>query len=127
MAKTDLKTVPDYIAAQPKAMRPLLRAVRSAIRKGATGAEESISYGLPTYKLRGRPVIYFAGWKHHFSIYPCTARLVQALKTELSGCEIEKGTIRFPLSEPAPVKLIEAIARVRTEEVSSLEAQRRSR
>ena len=125
MARTHPESVSDYIAAQPDPVQPLLRRVRSAIRKGAAEADESISYGIPTYKLRGRPVIYFAAWKRHFSIYPSTRPLVEKFKDQLSGYEVEKGTIRFPLSEPAPERLIAAIARFRAKEVTTLSERRK--
>ena len=92
------------------------RAVRAAIRKGVPGVEESISYQMPTYKLGGRRVLFFAGWKKHYSLYPVTDSLVAEFKDELEPYEISKGTIRFPLSAPAPVKLIERIAKFRAGE-----------
>jgi uncharacterized protein YdhG (YjbR/CyaY superfamily) len=63
-------------------------------------------------------VIYFAGWKQHYSIYPATAPLVKAFKTDLAPYELSKGTIRFPLGEEVPAKLIERIAKFRAEEVA---------
>jgi uncharacterized protein YdhG (YjbR/CyaY superfamily) len=64
-------------------------------------------------------VIYFAGWKQHYSLYPANRRLVAAFKKELAPYEVnDKGTIRFPLDEPVPVKLIEAIAKFRAKEVA---------
>lgn len=122
MAKTDCKSVDEYIASQPQAVQGFLKRVRSTIRKAVAGAEESISYGIPTYKLRGRPVIYFGGWKQHYSLYPATAHLVAAFKHELTPYEVNnKGTIRFPLSGPVPVKLIEGIAKFRSKEVAERE------
>ena len=64
MAKT-FKSVDDYIASQPKEVRGLLERVRAAIAKAVPGAEEQISYGIPAFKLYGRPVLYFGGWKQH--------------------------------------------------------------
>jgi uncharacterized protein YdhG (YjbR/CyaY superfamily) len=117
MAKT-FKSVDDYIASQPKEVRGLLERVRAAIAKAVPGAEEQISYGIPAFKLYGRPVLYFAGWKQHYSLYPSTAPLVEAFKKELAPYEVNnKGTIRFPLSEPVPVKLIAALARFRAKQV----------
>jgi len=121
MAKTDVKSVDEYIASHPKAVQRVLKRVRSTIRKAMPGAEEMISYGIATYKLHGRPVLYFAGWSHHYSLYPSTNRLVAAFKDELAPYEVTKGTIRFPLSEPVPVKLIEGIAKFRTKEVAGRE------
>jgi len=121
MSKPDFKSVDDYIASQPETVRGILKRVRSTIRKAVPGAEEVISYKIPTYKLRGGPVLYFAGWKQHYSLYPASAHLVAALKDDLAPYQVDKGTIRFPLSEPVPVKLIERIAKFRAKEVAKRE------
>jgi uncharacterized protein YdhG (YjbR/CyaY superfamily) len=119
MAKTDFKSIDEYIASRPESVRPILERVRRTIKEAVPEAEETISYQMPAYKLRGRAVLYFAGWKEHYSLYPSTARLTVAFKTELKSYEVAKGTIRFPLSEPVPVKLIEGIAKFRAMEVAA--------
>ena len=116
--KTGFKSVDEYIAAQPAAVQDILGRVRNAIRKAIPRAEETISYKIPTYKLHNRPVLYFAGWKQHYSLYPASGHLVAAFKDDLASYEVSKGTIRFPLSEPVPVKLIERIAKFRAKEVA---------
>lgn len=122
MAKHTFKSVDEYIASHRTAVQRVLRRVRGAIRKAVPGADETISYGIPTYKLQGRPVLYFAGWKEHYSLYPSTGRLVAAFKNALAPYEVNnKGTIRFPLDEPVPVKLIEGIAKFRAKEVAERE------
>jgi uncharacterized protein YdhG (YjbR/CyaY superfamily) len=118
MAKTDFKSVDEYIATQPKDVQPTLRRVRGIIRKAVPGAAEVISYQIPAYKLPGGAVLYFAGWKEHYSLYPATAPLVAALAKALAPYEVRKGTIRFPLSEPVPATLIERIARFRAKETA---------
>ena len=118
MAKTDFKSVDEYIASQPEGVQRTLKRLRSTIRKAVPEAEEVISYQIPAYKLHGRPVLYFAGWKEHYSIYPSTDRVVAAFKADLAPYELSKGTIRFPLSDPVPVKLIEGIAKLRAREVA---------
>ena len=121
MAKTNLKSVDEYIASQPEAVQGVLERVRSSIRKAVPLAEEVISYQIPAYKLHNRPVLYFAGWKQHFSLYPATAHVVAAFKDDLAGYQISKGTIRFPLFEAVPVKLIGRIAKFRAKEVAERE------
>jgi len=121
MAKTGFKSVDEYIASQPEATRGVLERVRRTIRKALPGAEEVISYQIPAYKLNGRTVIYFAGWRQHYSVYPSTDSLVARFKKDLARYEISKGTIRFPLSEAVPVKLIEVVARFRAKEVAQRE------
>lgn len=119
MAKTDFKSVDQYIAAQPEAVQGLLERVRSTIRKAVPAAGEVISYQIPAYKLPGGAVLYFAGWKQHYSLYPATKGVVAAFKDDLAPYEVNnKGTIRFPLSKPVPVKLIERIAKLRAKEVA---------
>lgn len=118
MAKTDVTSVAEYIATFPEDVQAILKRVRRTIRKAVPGAEESISYKIPTYKLNGDPVLYFAGWKKHYSLYPVTEELVEEFKDELAPYEINKGTVRFPLSEPVPVKLIERIAKLRVKEAA---------
>jgi uncharacterized protein YdhG (YjbR/CyaY superfamily) len=117
MTKTEFRSVDQYIATHPENVQAILQRVRSAIRKAVPGAEETISYQIPAYKLQGRPVIYFAGWKQHYSLYPATDRVVETFKDDLAPYKMSRGTIRFPLSKPAPVKLIAGIARLRAKEV----------
>jgi uncharacterized protein YdhG (YjbR/CyaY superfamily) len=117
VAKTNSKAVDDYIASQPKAVRSVLQRVRSVIRKALPEAEEVISYQIPAFRLHGRIVLYFAAWKEHYSIYPAL-EAAAAFKDELAGYKVSKGTIRFPLSEPVPAKLIERIAKFRAKVVA---------
>lgn len=116
MANTDYKSVDEYIASKAETLQSVLASVRSAIRKAIPTAEEVISYQIPAYRLRGSPILWFAGWKQHFSLYPAGDRLVSAFKEDLAKYEIKKGTIRFPLSEPVPAPLIERIAAFRASE-----------
>ncbi|HEV7678033.1 MAG TPA: DUF1801 domain-containing protein [Candidatus Dormibacteraeota bacterium] len=119
MATTNFASVDDYIAAQPAAVQPILQQVRDAIHKGLPGADEVISYQIPAFRLGGTRVIHLAGWKKHFSLYPASPGLMETFKDELAPYQVEKGTIRFPLSQPVPVDLIERLARFRGGEASS--------
>lgn len=114
-----LETVAAYIAAQPKATQSALKRLRGVIRKAVPKAEECMSYQMPTYKLGGWVVIHFAGWKAHVALYPGAGHVVAALKAELKPYAVSKGTIRFPLSQPLPEKLIARIAKGRAEEVEA--------
>ena len=119
MAKPDLKSVDAYIASQPGHIQPVLERVRRIIRKAVPLAEEMISYKIPTYKLHGRAMLYFAGWKQHDSLYPAGQRLVAAFPDEFASYKISKGTIRYPLSEPVPARLIARIAKFRAQELAA--------
>ena len=116
MAKTDFKSVDDYIASQPEAVQKVLALVRKTIRAAVPTADETISYQIPAYKLPGGHVLYFAGWKKHYSLYPAGDRLAAAFREELAAYELSKGTIKFPFSEPVPVRLIGRIAKFRAAE-----------
>ncbi len=116
MAKTDFQSVDDYIATFPKAVQTLLRRVRSTIRKAVPGAVESISYQIPAYKVAGFPVLFFAGWKQHYSLYPITGAVAREFATELVPYAVSKGTARFSFDEAVPVTLIERIAKRRAKE-----------
>ena len=119
------RNIDEYIAAFPPAVQSVLERVRRTIRKALPGAEEAISYRIPTFKMDGRYVLYFAGWKEHYSLYPSTDRLVAALKDDLAPYELSnKGTIRFPLSEPVPVKVIANIAKFRAKEAAERGAKK---
>ena len=119
MTTTSFKSIDDYIGRQPPDTQAVLERVRSAIRKGVPGAEEAISYQIPTFKLAGGYVVYFAGWRAHYSLYPASGRLVAAFKRDLAPYEVNKGTIRFPLAGPVPVRLIERIARFLAKEAGA--------
>lgn len=121
MAKTKFANVDDYISVQPETTKVALQLVRSTIRKALPGAEEVISYNIPAYKLHSDVVLYFAGWRQHYALYPAGERLVAALKDELASHLVNKGTIRFALSEPVPVRLIERIAKFRAKEAARRE------
>jgi uncharacterized protein YdhG (YjbR/CyaY superfamily) len=120
MAKTGFKSVEEYLAAQPPGPRAILEMVRKAIRKALPRAEEGISYRIPVYKSAGVAVIYFAGWKDHFSLYPATRRLVRTLGEALAPYKVShKGTIRFPLVKRVPSALIGRIAKLRAQEAAA--------
>ena len=115
---SNFNTVDEYIAAQPLGVRTILERVRTAVRKAVPQAEERISYKMPTYVLGGQRLLHFAVWKQHYAIYAATAQVVAAFGDELAAYEIQRGTIRFPLASPVPVKLIGRIAKFRAKEVA---------
>lgn len=119
VAKKRLGSVRNYIASKPKASRASLEAVRRAILKAIPGAQEGLAYQMPAYTLNGVGVLYFAGWKAHYSLYPASDVLAAEFAKELAPYERSKGTIKFPLSEPVPVRLIGRIAKFRAQQVLS--------
>lgn len=103
-----------YILAQPEACRPLLEKMRAAVRKAAPQAEESIGYGIPTFKLDGN-LVHFGAAKKHLGFYP-GASGVAAFAEELTGFTLSKGAIQFPWDTPVPWALITRIVKFRAKE-----------
>jgi uncharacterized protein YdhG (YjbR/CyaY superfamily) len=118
-AGTPPRTIDEYIAVQPAATQMALERVRGAIGKAVPDAEECISYQIPAFKLHGRVLLYFAGWKEHYSVYPASDAMVAAFPDELEQYRASKGTLRFSLSESVPVRLIGRIANFRAEELAA--------
>ena len=104
-------SVDEYIEDAPENVREELISLRKLIKKTAPDADESISYGMPGYKLNG-PLVYFAAWKDHFSLYPTSAEVEEELP-ELSKFRTGKGTLQFPADKPLPMDLIEKLVRLR--------------
>ncbi|MBF6074868.1 iron chaperone [Nocardia beijingensis] len=102
-------TVDAYLAAFPEDVREILGAIRRAIQAALPEATEAISYDIPTFRLHGRDVVHFAGWKQHVSLYPVPDG-EPALARELEPYRAGKGTLRFRLGEPVPYELIARIA-----------------
>ena len=113
MKQTVPQSVDEYIAAQPLAVWLKLEQVRAAIRRAVPEAVEGIGYRMPGYKLHGKPMLYFAGFKEHYSLFAASGTFFRALEDELKGYELRKGTVRFPLAKSVPVKLISGIAKLR--------------
>jgi uncharacterized protein YdhG (YjbR/CyaY superfamily) len=101
----DPAAVDEYIAGFPPDTQAALRQARAAIRDAAPDASEGLSYGIPTFFLKGRYLIYLAGWKRHISIYPIPSGDA-ALEAELAPYRAGKGTLQFPLGATIPDALI---------------------
>lgn len=106
MAKTDFKSIDEYIAACPVESQAYLEQIRELIRALVPDAKEKISYQIVCFELNGRNLIHFAGWKKHVSLYPIPAGS-EAFNKSIAKYAYGNGTVKFPLDEPLPTKLIE--------------------
>lgn len=113
--KNPIASIDEYIATFPNDIQKILQELRAAIKAAAPEAGEKISYGIPAFTLNGKYLIYFAGWKHHISIYPIPAG-AEAFNREISQYVAGKGTLKFPLDKPLPMKLIAKIVKLNAAE-----------
>ena len=108
------QTIDEYIASFPKEIQELLETMRNTIKEAAPDAEETISYQMPTFRLKGN-LVHFAAYKNHIGFYP-TPSGIEKFKDELSVYKGAKGSVQFPIDQPLPLDLISKIVKFRAAE-----------
>ena len=109
------KNMDEHIKTYPIAIQSKLIQIRNLVKKLAPTAIETISYGMPTFKLNGKNLVHFAGYKNHIGFYPTPSALV-TFEKELSMYKTSKGTAQFEIDKELPIKLIEKMIKYRIEE-----------
>ena len=110
-------SIDEYLAETPQDQRAVLARLRGQIQKAAPAATETIRYKIPTFKYRGRPLLYFAAHKDRCSVYPVTDAMLAACGDELAGRTSGKGTIRFTPADALPARLVTKLTKVRVAEI----------
>ena len=118
-------SVDDYIASYPEETRTQLARVRTAIRTAVPDAREKISYGMATFILEGKPLLYFAGWKNHVGVYPVPTGDA-AFEEAIRPFRRAKDTVRFPITKPVPLDLVATIARLCVKRAAEREREEQS-
>lgn len=108
-------SIDEYIAAFPADTQAALNEVRELIKELAPDATETISYAIPTFDMRGRHLVHFAGYERHIGLYP-TPTGMEEFKADLAPYKQGKGSVQFPLGEPLPIDLIRRIVEFRVQE-----------
>jgi uncharacterized protein YdhG (YjbR/CyaY superfamily) len=115
--KQGTKEVDTYLASQPEAFRRSLQALREAIQAVASDAEEAFVYGVPGFRLEGKPLACYAGFKSHCGFYPMSPAVIRLYASELKDYEVSKGTIRFQPEKMLPETLIKKLVKARMKEI----------
>lgn len=116
MSRVQFTTIDEYIKSFPKEVADILQELRENIKKELPeGTVETISYGIPTFKLNGKYVAYFAGFKKHISIYPIL-HTDTGLQKEIAPYIKGRGTLQFPLNKPLPMSLIRKVVKILVKE-----------
>ena len=110
------KDIDEYIARFSADTQEILKQIRTAIKKVVPDAEETISYGIPTFNLNGTYLIYFAAYKKHIGFYPVPSEIEKVGKEFASFKTSGKGTIQFPLNKPMPLNLITKLVKFKVKE-----------
>jgi uncharacterized protein YdhG (YjbR/CyaY superfamily) len=119
------RTIDDYLAPLSADKRAALERLRKTIRAAAPKAEEYFSYGLPAFRLDGRPLVAFGASANHCAFYPMSSSTVAAHEEELKDYDTSKGTIRFQPDKPLPVSLVRKVVKARIAENKSRGKARR--
>src|SRR5580704_19708255 len=109
-------TIDHYLAGVSPDKRALLQKLRETIHTVAPNAEECINYGIPTFRLNKRSLVFFGAWANHCSFYPGSSTTLKKFRGDLKGFQITKGTIRFSSDNPLPTTLVKKLVKARIAE-----------
>ena len=110
--KVHFNSIDEYIATFPEETQKMLEELRATIKTAAPDAREKISYQITAFELNGRNLVHFAGWKKHIAMYPIPSG-TEAFNKEVSKYMGGRGTLKFPIDKPLPLKLITKIVKFR--------------
>jgi uncharacterized protein YdhG (YjbR/CyaY superfamily) len=120
------KNVDEYLAGVPEPARTTLEKMRTTIQTALPSqATETISYGIPAFKLK-KILVYFAAFTNHCSFFP-TAAIIEEFKDDLAGYTLSKGTVQFPTNKPMPAALVKKMVRARVAQHDQKDPKKKNR
>jgi len=122
-----MERVTEYLAGLPAAQRAALEDLRRLVMAASPEAVEVFGYGMPGFKYRGRPLMYFGAWKEFCSIYGMGYAPINRHRAELAAFELRKGTIHFQPGEPVPATLVATMIHERMVDIDTALAPRSKR
>lgn len=117
--RDDVRAIEVYLANLPEDQRVALEHLRRTIAKAAPAATEAISYGVPAFKLHGRPLVSYGAGKAHCAFYLMSTGVMDAHLAELRGYQLGKGSIRFQSDSPLPEALVRTLVAARIAELEA--------
>jgi uncharacterized protein YdhG (YjbR/CyaY superfamily) len=106
-----------YLAELEEPKRGTLEALRKSIAEIVPGAEQGLSYGVPSFKVQGMPVAGFAAFKNHLSYLPHSGSVLEVLGNDVAGYETSKGALKFAIDKPLPKRLVKKLVNTRMREL----------
>ena len=108
------KTYEEYCLDFPEETQIILENLKNFIQNLLPKSELCINYGIPTFKIKGKNVIHFGGFRNHIGLYP-SSEVIEIFDEKLKKYKTSKGTVQFPLTEELPFDLIQEIVEFRKE------------
>jgi len=107
----------EYLAAVPEPQKMELERVRRAVQRLVPDAGEGMSYGMPAFRYKQRPLLGLRASKNHLSVFPFSSEVIEASREALAGLDVSKGTVRFTPDSPLPQAALEELLRRRMREI----------
>lgn len=105
--------IDEYLAGFSGRQRESLEKLRRTLREELPDAEEGMSYGLPCFKVGGRAIAGFGGYKNHNSYFPHSGSVLERVSSIPEWCSLSKGTLRFPLDRDLSRTLVQRLIRAK--------------
>lgn len=109
----------DYLTDLPEPQRTAIAAVYDRARELVPEATEGVSYGMPALRYRGKALLSVMNAKGHIGLYPFSPAALDAVRDDLAGFSLAKGTVRFSPDQPIPAEVLDRLIAARAAEIEA--------